>query len=868
MWYKIIFSCLTAAIACISNISGQQINNYDTTVQIRVHGNCEQCKDRIEKAVKIKGVHSGNWDIDTKILVISFNPAITSISKIKNKILAAGHDLDDAKAKDITYKGLPACCLYRPDFLPANSVESAATKTNHIDQTYLNPIKDTNFLIRGIVLESDTKGTFQPLSGASILWLNTIQGTLTDSSGFFQLIPSNKTNQLVISYTGYRSDTLSITGNNQLKIILASNHHLNEVMVVGKQQATYLSYLNPIRTQIITEKELFKAACCNLSESFETNPSVDVSYNDAITGARQIQLLGLSGIYTQLTVENLPGPRGMATLLGLNSIAGPWIESIQLTKGIGSVANGYESIAGQINVELKKPENSEQLYANAYINDFGKTDHNLNLSKKIGSNWSTAFLLHDDWNGNKKLDMNHDGFRDAPTGNQFNAINRWKYDNNKGFMTQWGFKVLWDHKIGGNIYFDPEKDQFSNRLYGLGIQTERYECFSKTGYVFPKKKYKSIGLQISLVSHDQSTYMGLNSYDAHQNSLYGNLIYQSIINSTQHKFRTGISFSNDHYTETYNNRTFIRTETVPGAFFEYTFTPSEKVSLITVIRADHHNLFGFFFTPRINLRYEPVKGTTIRLSAGRGQRTANILAENMGNLISARQLQIITNETGKAYGLNPEIAWNKGISIDQRLKLFSRNASLSVDFFRNDFQNQVNIDLENPRYIKFYNIESKSYSNSLQIELSAEPVKNLDIKLAYRYFDVKTLYANVWLERPLIAANRAFTSLDYHYKGWKWDYTINYNGSKRLPYTGSNPQEYQRPDYSPAFISMNAQMSKTMGKKHPMDFYFGAENLTGYTQPNPIIAANQPFGQYFDASMIWGPISGAMFYVGWRFKLK
>jgi hypothetical protein len=618
----------------------------------------------------------------------------------------------------------------------------------------------------------------------------------------------------------------------------------------------------------MTDKELFKAACCNLSESFETNPSVDVSYNDAVTGSKQIQLLGLSGNYTQLTVENLPGPRGIGTTLGLNSIAGPWVESIQLTKGIGSVANGYESIAGQINIELKKPENSEKLFANAYINDFGKTDLNLNLSKKIGKKWSTGLLLHDDFLTNKQLDFNKDGFRDMPTGNQFSLLNRWKYDNGKGFLSQVGVKVLNDKRTGGEVAYNPTTDKNTTNKYGLGINTQRYEAFAKIGYVFPAKKYKSIGLQLSAIAHKQDSYFGLTTYNAKQQNYYANLIYQSIIKTTAHKFRTGFSFLYDNYNEKFKSISYRRTEKVPGVFFEYTYTPSDKVSVVAGIRGDYNNLFGFFATPRLHFRYEPIKGTTIRISAGRGQRTANIFAENTSVFVSSRQVNIINTEPGKAYGLDPEVAWNKGISADQKFKLFHKDGMFSIDYFRNDFNNQVVVDLENPREVKFYNLQGKSYSNSFQAELNAEPIKKLDIRLAYRYFDVKTTYSGNLLQRPLIAGNRAFANLAYATNGWKFDYTINYNSKKRIPGTQTNPLVYQREQYSPHFLSMNAQISKTVGKKQPMDFYIGGENLTNYFQRNVIVAADQPFSSYFDASLVWGPVTGNMFYAGWRLKLK
>ncbi|MEO6133542.1 MAG: TonB-dependent receptor [Ginsengibacter sp.] len=616
----------------------------------------------------------------------------------------------------------------------------------------------------------------------------------------------------------------------------------------------------------MNSKDLLKAACCNLSESFETNPSVDVSYSDAVTGSKQIQLLGLSGNYSQLTIENLPGPRGLATALGLNSIAGPWIESIQLSKGTGSVVNGYESIAGQINVELKKPENSEKLYLNGYVNSMGSTDFNLNLATALNSKWSTSLLLHNNFLLNK-VDENKDGFRDLPTGNLFSGINRWNYNDGKGVMIQFGVKALLDDKVGGEIGFSPESKGSSSE-YGLGIKTNRFEGFAKIGYIFPAKKYQSVGLQLSYFDHQQDSYFGLIKYNADQRNFYSNLIYQSIIGNSDHKFRTGLSLTADDYYEFYKNQSYARREYVPGAFFEYTYTMSSRFSAVAGLRADHNSLYGWFATPRFNVRYEPFDGTVVRLSAGRGQRTANIFAENMGALVSARAVNIISPNTDKAYGLSPEVAWNKGISVDQKIKLFERDAMLSVDFFRNDFTNQVVVDMENPREINFYNLKGKSFSNSFQTEFNFIPVEKLEVRLAYRWFDVKTTFGSKLLSKPFMASNRAFANFGYEVEGWKFDYTINFVGSKRIPSTSANPTEYQMPEKSPSYISMNAQVSKSLGKNKNFELYAGGENLTNYFQKTTILAADQPFGNYFDASMIWGPVSGRLLYAGFRFKIR
>jgi len=852
MSFKYIALLIGLLISLTSNSQVVFKSNF-TDTSFKVFGACEQCKNRIEEALKMKGISKAIWDVDTKMVSIQYDATKISMDKIENKIIDVGHDLIHKKAKTIIYNDLPECCHYR-------ELDTAISHSNNVIESSI---------IKGVVLQENSMGKFEPLSNASVYWSGTSIGVITDSFGVFSLINDNANTKLIVSYVGLKPDTINVENNNQLKVILASKNQLSEVTVFSRPNGTYIPFLNTIRTQVMTGTELLKAACCNLSESFETNPSVDVSYNDAVTGSKQIQLLGLNGNYTQLTIENLPGPRGLATLLGLNSIAGPWIESIQLTKGVGSVANGYESIAGQINVELKKPETAEKLLANIYINDFGKTDLNINLSHKLNTKWSTGLLLHDDFLNNKQLDFNKDGFRDIPTGNQLSIVNRYKYDNSKGFLTQLGFKILNDHKIGGQIAFDPIYDKLTMHHYGLGINSERYELFGKIGYIFPQQKYKSIGLQLNVVNHEQDSYFGQINYNAKQQSFYGNLIYQSIFNSTIHKYRTGISFQYDKYNELFKLNAYNRKEIVPGAFFEYTYTPNEKWGAVIGLRADQNNLFGSFLTPRINIRYEPIKGTAVRMSAGRGQRTSNIFAENNSVLVSARLLEINTNNAGPAYGLSPEIAWNKGLSLDQNFLLFGNNASIGLDYFRNDFVNQVVVDLENPRKVTFTNLNGASYSNSFQAELNMLPIKKFEIKIAYRYFDVMQTYNGQLLERPYIAKHRAFLSFDYAtLNNWKFNYTITYNGAKRITNTSENPISYQLPNYSPSYILMNTQITKTFGKNYPMDVYIGSENLTNYFQSNPIIAAADPFSPYFDASMVWGPTSGRMLYFGWRIKIK
>jgi len=840
----------------MGHVFGQTTSERDSLVKFMVHGNCGQCQDRIETAAKVRGVVEAFWDANTQELTLRYLPSRTNPEKIQKLIAGVGHDTQLFKADDGVYAALPECCLYRKGNVHAKEGSSS-----------IPPMSINSGLIKGVVMESDDKGRFHPLYGASVNWLGTPKGVLSDSNGVFLIASEPSTQRLVISYTGYQPDTITARTGEEMRIVLASGHQLKEVKINGRMRSNYIATLEPVRTQVMTERELFKAACCNLSESFETNPSVDVSFNDALTGSKQIQLLGLSGSYTQLTVENLPGPRGLATAMGLNSIAGPWIESIQLTKGIGSVANGFESIAGQINVELKKPEKTDKLFVNGYINEFGKADVNLNFSQKVAKHWSTLLMLHDDMLS-RKVDENGDGFLDQPTGNLFSAINRWTYADAKGWMFQVGGKVLMDDKTGGENNFEPSRDKFGTDRYGIGIRTRRYEGFSKLGYVFPGKQYQSIGLQLSSFHHDQDAYFGQNPYSAKQDNVYANLIYQSIIGSTNHKYRVGLSMVSDRYDERFIGRIWQRTETVPGVFGEYTWTPSKTFSMVAGLRGDWHNLFGAFLTPRIHLRYEPWKDGTFRISAGRGQRTANIFAENMGIMTSSRVWNVLGKGFTGAYGLKPEVAWNKGISFDQKFKLGNKNFTMGLDFFRNDFVSQVVVDMEDARKVDFYDLSGKSFSNSFQVELSSTILPHFDVRVAYRFYDVKSTYGEALLDRPYTSKNRGFLNLAYAKGGWTFDYTLNWNGSKRIPVTSSNPLPYRREGVSPSYFLMNAQVSKKFGKAGAFEWYVGGENLTGFKQKDPIIAGDDPFGPWFDASMVWGPINGRMLYTGFRFRIK
>lgn len=731
--------------------------------------------------------------------------------------------------------------------------------------------------LMGLVIEVDAKSGDQPLPGANVYWLGTAIGTSTKDNGIFLIDRVPESNKLVISFVGYRSDTILITDQTNIKVVLKSDQELEAVTVEGWRPTTSFNNVSNINLVTMNEKELFKAACCNLSESFETNPSVDVAFTDAITGTKQIQMLGLSGPNTMISLENMPGVRGLASSQGIQFIPGTWINSIQVTKGTGSVVNGYESIAGQINVELKKPQESDKLYLNGYVNSSGRSEANAIVTTHAGKKWATTFLLHGSVRP-VEMDQNNDSFLDFPTGNQKNFINRWVYNSGKGLLMQFSLKYLNDYKKGGQTGFNPDEDKFTTNRYGLEITTKRSEFIGKIGYVFPGKPYQSVGFQFSYTDHKHNSYYGFNVHDARQKSVYTNLIYQSVIGSTANKFKTGLSFLIDNITEDFKQLyepfppprfRFDRNEIVPGAFLEYEYDDSKKFSLTAGARVDYHNLFGVLFVPRLHTKYDITPTTTLRLNAGRGIRLANILAENTGFMASSRLFNRVGMQRTNAYGFNPDKAWNYGASVTQDFELNYRPGTFSADYYFTDFQNQVVADYDHDVHqVNFFALRGKSFSHSLQVQLDYQPIRRWDVRLAYRWLNVKTDYLDGRLDRPLIPKTRAFVNLAYETKSkWKFDITVQRIGKQRVPNTTANPVEYQLPAYSDPYFQVASQITKDFGKR--WSAYLGVENLTNFRLANPIVGSNEPFLNYayFDSSMVWGPVFGRMWYGGFRYRI-
>jgi len=719
-------------------------------------------------------------------------------------------------------------------------------------------------VVEGKVSGNDKDG-IHPLPGVNIYWKGTTTGVASNEDGSFSINKKSSDHILVFSFVGYETQEVHVNNTAPLEIVLNSDIELGEVQVVHKNRGTYMSAIDPIHTERINGAELHKAACCNLAESFETNPSVDVSYNDAVTGAKQIKLLGLDGTYSLLQIENLPTLRGLATNFGLTFVPGPWMESIQVSKGAASILNGYESIAGQINAEYKKPDSQEKLFLNTYAGASGRLEFNGNGNIRVYKDKLTTGLFVHASELSKRNDENNDGFLDEPLYRQIQVFNRWKYTNHMGFMAQAGFTALTEYRVGGHTEFERGMAPVITNPYGIQIDNDRMEGFFKTGYVWPSQR-TALAFLSNFARHETRSFYGLNRYDAEESRLYGNLVLTRDLDVNGfHTLNTGVSFISNDFSESLYNRNFERKEQVPGIFGEYTFQPNEDLTVMAGVRYDFHNIFGNFITPRMHFRYNMGDHFTFRGSAGKGYRTANVISENNFLLANSRPLEL-TNDVFQ------EEAWNYGFAVVQYYTLWDRNLQINTEFFRTDFQSQLVVDREtSATNILLTPLDGKSYSNSLQVDLRFEPVKRLDVLLAYRHNDVKQTIGGVLKEQPLTSRYKGLITFNYttNLKKWMFDYTIQLNGGGRIPrypVEGMDRTDFPSDYFEfPSYTVMNAQITKYF---RYWSMYLGSENLTGFMQENPVAGADNPFGPNFDATNIWGPVMGRRIYAGLRFTLN
>lgn len=720
-------------------------------------------------------------------------------------------------------------------------------------------------VIEGTVYE-EVDGKRQPLPGVNVYWKIANVGTVTDEQGHYSLEIHPTYKCLVFSFVGYLNDTVHHMAKPQhYDHVMSTPVTLSEVEIAARQKAQYVSALDPRHIEHITSEALRRCACCSLAESFETNASVDVAYADAVTGAKQIELLGLSGLYTQMMTENIPNFRGLASAFGLGYVPGTWMHGISVSKGTSSVRNGYESISGQINVEFKEPdeEHSEKVFVNLFTNTMLMSELNFNTRVKVGKNDGLMLLGHVGFNP-MKMDGNGDSFLDDPVTKQYSAFLRYNHPNTGHFGCKLGVKALKEERLSGQMDFDPKRRlEEGYDLYGIGINTERYEAFAKTGFIFDRPE-TSLGIQQQLTYHKMNSYFGLKDYNANQLSYYANLLFDSYIVTTNHKYSVGASFSYDRFNEKFIDSTMNHSERVGGVFAEYVFSDDHHWTVIGGFRADYNSYYQrMLYTPRLHVRFRTDNELALRLSAGKGYRSPNVLAENSTILASSRQIVFVNAP-------KMEEAWNFGINLSKHFDVGEKEIQLLVDAYRTDFLNQIVIDRDaDAHQILIYNLNGKSYSNCAQIQVDYELFRDFDVSLAFRYTDVKMTINDTLREKPFVNRYKGLVTLSYAPGTWQFDLITQFNGDSRIPDMSGNAtavKDGQVLERSPFYVIMNAQVTKKLGKH--WEIYAGGENLTNFKQQRPIVAAYDPFSNDFDASMVWGPLSGIRGYLGVRFQVK
>ena len=740
----------------------------------------------------------------------------------------------------------------------------------------------------GIVL--DDKG--EPLVGANVYWAGTTVGVATDVEGRFQLDPVKSTNLLVTSFMGFHNDTTEVTSHSELTIVLVSDLLLEEVDIVERKMAVLRSRISPLTTETLTGEALCMAACCNLSESFETSASVDVAYSDAATGAKQIRLLGLSGTYVQMLTENTPNIRGLAQAFGMEYIPGPWMEAIQVSKGTSSVLNGYEAIAGQINVEYLKPQTQAPVSLNAMISTETHAEVNVTGGWDINDKVSTGVLFHAQ-NMSLELDHNHDGFLDMPKNTNVNLLNRW-YIRDGDYTGQILVRGLYDHRIGGQT---KEAVTVAPTPYHIDLNTWRVDGFMKNGYVFDQETGMSIGIIASASYHNQQNSYGSRQWNAAQTNAYLNAIFQTSFDDSatdlwddhSHKLSAGLSVNYDGYQEEVSLVSSIdnlnRWEMTPGVFAEYTYTYKDKITLLVGIREDYSTRYGFFTTPRMNLRYAPFEWWTLRGSVGLGYRSPNAIADNAAYLSSNRIYHF------DEVNLAQERSMNTGLSTVFYIPMGNKELQLSGEYYYTKFLNGIITDMDRDLHgVTLYNMhdvaDAQYFSHNWQVEANMEILRGWTMTAAFRYTDVKQTSFNTATneyqlrDKPLQNKFKGIISTSYQtpLKTWQFDLTAQFNGEGRMPDGFVIPEgtkQYRMHNgyiYHKWYPQLLGQITKFF---RTWSIYLGAENMTNFTQDNPIVGSKIGDTHFvdtqsanYDASMIWAPIHGWKLYLGFRWALE
>jgi outer membrane receptor for ferrienterochelin and colicin len=709
-----------------------------------------------------------------------------------------------------------------------------------------------------------------PLMGANILWFGTTEGTGTNEDGEFVLsVDGISDKRLIVSYIGYLPDTIAVEGRQQLTIQLSQSHILNTVEIREDRPGYFISAINPVKTEVITQKELTKAACCDLAGCFNTQGSVQPTTTNIITNTSELRILGLSGVYNQILVDGMPLVQGLSYTYGVTSIPGTLIDNIYISKGANSVLQGFESISGQINVELKEPKASERFLANAFINSFLEKQFNANFAHSWNK-WHTLIAAHVTQPANKH-DQDGDRFLDLPLLRRYSLFNKWQYgdQNAWGWHSMIGLRFVHEERTGGQLDFNPDNTQQGLSIYGQTVKFSQPEIYIKTGFRMDDRHH-FVGFA-SAFHHEQLSRFGTLKLDASQLQTYGNFQYEMSW-SNDHILKTGISiryvdlderiaFDSDSLDRSYAG-TYLKDEAIPGVFAENIFRwNNRRMTLIAGLRADHHNMFGWFITPRALFKYNVAENTVVRISAGTGWRTVNLFSENVNLLASSRDI-IITEEP------EPEEALNFGINFTQILNGENVDMQISCDYYRTAFSNQIFPDYDTePTKAFIGNFKGTSISNSFQAELGFEFINRIGTKVVYNYLDVYRIVSEEKYELPFNSNHRITGTVSYHpaNNNWQVDMNLHWYGDQRLPNTTSNPEDYQLPESSDPYAVVNTQLTWNLKR---FEIYGGCENIFDFRQELPILSWQDPFGPYFDSSSVWGPTRGREFYLGVRYRIE
>jgi outer membrane receptor for ferrienterochelin and colicin len=610
----------------------------------------------------------------------------------------------------------------------------------------------------------------------------------------------------------------------------------------------------PLRTEVVSSRELRRAACCSLAESFERSPSVEVSYADAVSGARQIQMLGLSGLYTSLLIEATPLIRGIEIPFGFDHVPGPYMESISIAKGAGSVVAAYEGQTGQINVQMHDPFFAPALFANVYGNTMNRFEANLYGAQNLSDELVTMTMAHGRIRKGA-IDNNNDNFNDAPEFEQLNLVHRWRF-NNDAVEFQAFVRGVWDSYQSGQIDAVNGQPRFA-----INTDITHIDGFLKFGLLNPYAAFDESGLSFvaTASTHGQDSEFGPRILTSNQHTLNLRVI-NSITFSDEVKMVGGLSYLFDDVSEKLNDSLYARTEHVPGIFSEFTMQPLKPVTIVAGARVDAHNLYGTRLVPRLHVKWQAASLTSVRASIGNGWRVPTAITENMSAFINSRTVHV-------ERGMLPEQSWNAGASITHSLEILGRPLTLDAEVYHTWFSNRVVVDFDRSvRELWVGNLNGESYSTLGMVQALFSPLERLELLAAWRIVNVQVPLGGKQRMAPMVSRNRMlFTATwDSEDKVWTIDASAVYNGTGRLPSTDANPAQYQRATEYPGFWRFNAQLTWRWDK---LEVYAGSENIGNFIQQDPVISADDPYSEYFDASLAWGPTSPRMFYLGARFTI-